>query len=409
MDGAGAASGRGAALTVSELVVRLRELLGSGLGEVCVEGEIGSLHRARSGHCYFDLKDDEAQLRAVLFRSAALASGIELEDGMLVRARGRVDVYAPRGALQLVVEAIEPCGEGALRRAFERLKAELQAEGLFDPAHKKPLPRFPRCIGVVTSVHGAAIHDFVRGLRRAEVGVDVLVCDARVQGEGAWRELVRGLHVLDADPRVEVIVLARGGGSLEDLWSFNREELVRAIHELDTPVVSAVGHEIDLVLTDLVADARAPTPTAAAALVVPDGAQLVERVSGLERRMARTMRSRIEALRHRVEAVRRGLVHPAQRLAELRRRLVAAGDRLGRALRVRHAAERGRLEALAARLDALSPLGVLARGYAIVHRAADGAIVRASREVRPGEGIRVRLGRGSLEAQITRTGEDEWR
>ncbi len=269
-------------LGVSELVELLRDTLRDAFGEVRVEGEIASLFRSRPGHLYFDLKDAGALVRAVMFRRDVTGLGFEPQDGMLVQARGRLDVYAERGGLQLILTELRPCGEGALRAAFEKLRAQLAAEGLFDAGHKRPLPFLPRRIGIVTSLAGAVIHDFLRALRRRFPASVVVLFDARVQGEGAWREIVRGLHLLDADPTVEVIVLARGGGSLEDLWNFNREELVRAVFEARTPVVSAIGHETDWVLTDLVADARAATPTAAAALVVPDAAQLLQRVDELE-------------------------------------------------------------------------------------------------------------------------------
>ena len=297
-------------LQVGELVELLRGTLRDDFGEVIVEGEVASLFRSRLGHLYFDLKDERALVRAVLFRGDQLAEDYETPfepaDGMLVRARGRLDVYPERGVLQLIVRELAPCGEGALRLAFERMRAALAAEGLFDPEHKKPLPFLPRRIGLVTSAQGAAIHDFVRALRRRCRAAELLVYDARVQGEGAWRELVRGLHLLAAQPGVDVIVLARGGGSLEDLWNFNREELVRAVFELETPVVSAVGHETDWVLTDFVADARAATPTAAAELVAPDAVALLRQLEALELRMAGLLRAQLRELAHRLLALRRG-------------------------------------------------------------------------------------------------------
>jgi exodeoxyribonuclease VII large subunit len=393
-------------LGVAELVELLRGTLREDFGEVRVEGEIASLFRSRPGHLYFDLKDEGALIRAVMFRGAVSGAGFEPTDGMLVQARGRLDVYAERGALQLVVTELRPCGEGALRAAFERLKRALAAEGLFDAEHKKPLPFLPRRIGIVTSIQGAVIHDFLRALRRRFPASDVLVCDARVQGEGAWREIVRGLHRLDADPTVEVIVLARGGGSLEDLWNFNREELVRAVFELETPVISAIGHETDWVLTDLVADARAATPTAAAALVAPDAAQLLQRVDELELRLQTRVRARMRELVHRLEALRRGLVHPARRLREsalllreLRLRLAAAASRA-------HERAGARLARAAGRLDALSPLAVLGRGFGLATRESDGAILRDAKQVAAGEGILVRLANGRLRATVRETLED---
>jgi len=298
------------------------------------------------------------------------------------------------------VRELAPCGEGALRLAFERMRAALAAEGLFDPEHKKPLPFLPRRIGLVTSAQGAAIHDFVRALRRRCRAAELLVYDARVQGEGAWRELVRGLHLLSAQPGVDVIVLARGGGSLEDLWNFNREELVRAVFELETPVVSAVGHETDWVLTDFVADARAATPTAAAELVAPNAGALVRQLEALELRMAALLRAQLRELAHRLLALRRGLVHPAQRLREGARRLAELQLRLQAG--VRRVPERAgaRLAALAGRLDALSPLAVLGRGYALALRESDRSLLRDAAQVGAGDAILVRLARGRIRATV---------
>jgi exodeoxyribonuclease VII large subunit len=324
--------------------------------------------------------------------------------------------------LQLIVESLEPSGIGALRVAFERLRARLEEEGLFDPANKRPLPPFPRRVGLVTSRGGAALHDLLRGLRRRGAGVDVVLCDARVQGEGAWREVVRGLHLLDADPTIEVIVVARGGGSIEDLWTFNREEVVRAVFEAETPVVSAIGHEVDVVLCDLAADARAATPTAAADLVAPDARALGGRVADLHRRLVQQSRGRLRELGHRLEGLRRGLVHPGDRLDGLARGLETSSQRLRRAAaallerrgerlaplpgRLRHAARAGAerraasLAALEGRLAALSPLAVLARGYGIVRRTADGAVLTSSAQVETGDELRIRLAEGGVGAVV---------
>ena len=388
------------AVPISELVARVRDGLARQFGTLWVEGEIGSLHRSGAGHLYFDLKDADAMLRCAMFRSAVARVEVDPEEGMQVRVLARVDVFVERGSLQLVIEELTPCGAGALRQAFEQMRRRLYDEGLFDSAHKRPLPFLPRRIGVVTSLQGAALHDLVRGLRQREVPLEVVVCDARVQGQGAWRELVRGLHLLDARAQPDAIVLCRGGGSLEDLWNFNRPELVRAIFELETPVVSAVGHETDLVLSDLVADVRAPPPTAAAALVAPDGHELLRTVSGLEQRIRGLTRARMREFAHRVQALERGLVHPAQRLEASARRLETTQRRLGLALRSTRSAFAARLETLGGRLNALSPLAVLGRGYSIVRRDSDGRIVRAHSEVHEGDGIRVRLANGALRATV---------
>ncbi len=393
-------------LGVAELIERLRDTLGEAFGELYVEGEVAGLFRSRPGHLYFDLKDHGALLRSVMFRFAAGQLGFEPQDGMLVRARARLDLYPERGSLQLVVSELRPRGEGALRAAFEQLRARLTAEGLFDAEHKRPLPFLPRRIGIVTSLAGAAIHDFLRALRRRFPGSEVVVFDARVQGEGAWRELVRGLHLLDRDPTVEVIVLARGGGSLEDLWNFNREELVRAVFEAETPVVSAIGHETDWMLTDLVADTRAATPTAAAALVAPDAAQLLQRLDQLELRLSARVRGRLRELGHRLEALRRGLVHPARRLRESALLLRELDARLRVLIARAHERARARLGQAAGRLDALSPLAVLGRGYALAVRESDGAILREPGQAPAGAGILVRLARGELRATVRAPARD---
>ena len=386
-------------LQVGELVELVRGSLRD-WGEVVVEGEIASLFRSRIGHLYFDLKDESALVRAVMFRGDQWRLELEPLDGLLVRARGRLDVYPDRGSLQLIVSELAPRGDGALRVALERLRAALAAEGLFDATHKQPLPFLPARIGLVTSTQGAAIHDFLRALRQRCPAVEVVVYDARVQGEGAWRELVRGMHLLEAQAKVDVIVLARGGGSLEDLWNFNREELVRAVFELDTPVVSAVGHEVDWTLCDFVADVRAATPTAAAELVAPDAAALLLRIDTLERRGAQRVRGLLRELAHRLAALRRALVHPAQRLRELRRRVAELRLRLhGSVLRL-HERRAARLAALAGHLDALSPLAVLGRGYALAFREADGQLLRAPAEVAAGDAILLRLARGRIRATV---------
>ena len=418
---------------VSELIDQLRDTLQESFGELWVEGEIGSLHVSRPGHIYFDLKDEDGQLRCVCFRNSARRLRFDPEEGMRVRARARPDIYHERGALQLLVEDLVPAGEGALRLQFEQLKQRLHADGVFDESHKRPLPAWPErrkaLLRFVIVGGGPAVHDFVRGARRRAVPAEILIVDSRVQGEGAWREVVRGLHLLDADPRVQVIVLARGGGSLEDLWTFNREELVRAIFEVETPVVSAIGHEVDVVLSDLVADLRAATPTAAAELVLPDGVALARQIEELRARLLRRQRHSLERQRERLEGLRRGLVHPAERLAAQAQRLAAARARLGLAAGrglerrgslvtalernlgqgLRGGLERraGRLRTAGARLDALSPLAVLGRGYSVTRRSQGGAILRSHRDAPAGSDIDVRLSSGRLRATVTESREDE--
>ncbi len=367
---------------VSDLVALLRETFEDAFSDLWVEGEVGSLHRSRPGHLYFDLKDEAAQLRCAMFRGAASRLEFELEDGMRIRVHAKVDLYPERGSLQLIVSRVQAAGEGALRLAFERLKARLAEEGLFDPAHKQAIPEEPRRIGLVTSLQGAAVHDFLRALKVRQADADVLAVDARVQGEEAWREIVRGLHLLDAQPEVDVIVLTRGGGSLEDLWTFNREEVVRCLFELQTPVISAIGHEVDFVLTDAVADMRAPTPTAAAALVAPDGAALHQRLLALGERLQRAQHARLRDARQRLAVLRVGLAQPAR-------------------------AFRAQLNTLSAKLNALSPLAVMGRGFSIASRESDGQVLQSATDVSVGDEVGIRLLRGRLRTAVVAVQESE--
>ena len=304
-------------LSVSELAQLLRSALDAGVGTVWVAGEISNLKRPASGHLYFTLKDDRTQLGAVMFRSAAQVLVFQPADGMDVVVRARADLYPARGALQLYVEAMEPRGLGALTLAFEQLKARLGAEGLFADARKRPLPRWPRAVGIVTALHGAAIHDMRTVLARRWPAAAVVLRPVRVQGRGAAREIAAGIEDLNRLADVDVVIIGRGGGSLEDLWAFNEEVVARAIAASTVPVVSAVGHEVDFTIADFVADARAPTPTAAAALVVPDridvAGALARAAAGLRGALAR----RLGQARERLVALDRRLGDPARRLRDL--------------------------------------------------------------------------------------------
>jgi exodeoxyribonuclease VII large subunit len=393
---------------VAELVDALRALVENAVGRVWVVGELSNLRRAASGHLYFTLKDDEAQLRAVLFRSDAERLAFDPVDGLEVLAWAEATVYGARGDLQLRVRQLEPRGQGTLQLAFEQLRARLAAEGLFDPARKRPLPRLPRRIGVVTSRYGAAVRDVIEVTGLRWPSVPLLVADARVQGAGAELELVEALQLLAAQPEIDVILLVRGGGSLEDLWPFNGEALARALARCPVPVVSGVGHETDVTIADLVADARAPTPSAAAALVLPDRGAWRERLARDGRRLQGAIAGRLARARARLEA-RVGALHrasPAARLAARRGRLARDAARLEAALGRRLSAARARLALAAGRLDSLSPLAVLGRGYAIARRARDGRIVRAPGDVAPGEAIELRVAGGAFDATVTRLRDD---
>jgi exodeoxyribonuclease VII large subunit len=432
--------------TVSGLTAAIKDRLEAQFGGLWVEGEISNFRVATSGHAYFTLKDEGAQVRAVLFRGRSRRVRFEPADGLHVLAFGRLEIYPARGEYQLVCELLEPQGLGALQLAFEQLKTRLAAEGLFDAARKRPLPALPRRIGLVTSPTGAAVRDFLRVLTRRFADTQVLVLPVPVQGEGAAAEIARAVEQANRLGDLDVLVLARGGGSLEDLWAFNEEVLARAIAASKLPVVSAVGHEIDVTIADFVADLRAPTPSAAAELVVREKAELLLRVASLGERLGRGLQQRVGRLRERLDDLgrRRALADPGRPLRDLARRVddlgvrlgggvrragAAARERLGHAARalrpallaarIRHdrgllvqlekrlargaesatARDRRRIEVLAGRLDGLSPLACLARGYSIC-TGPDGQVVTRAADAPAGSAVTVRLAEGRLDCRV---------
>jgi len=410
---------------VGEVLAGLRGLLEERVGRLWVVGEVSGLHRARSGHVYFTLKDEAGQIRAALFRSASRRLLFEPEDGLEVLVYGEVTVYEPRGELQLVVRQLEPRGQGALQLAFEQLRRRLEAEGLFDPARKRRLPAIPVRLGLVTSPDGAALHDVLEVSGRRFPSVPLLLAPARVQGAGAEQEIAQALAALGAEGGVDLILLVRGGGSLEDLQAFNSEAVARAIAASPVPVLSGVGHEVDVTIADLVADARAPTPSAAAEQALPDRASLraslrrdwrrlcraaetglARERAGLERERdalrALAPAARLAAQRVRFEAALRALARSGAARVDQRARVLALARALLRAAPQRARRARARWLAASARLDSLSPLAVLARGYALVRRVRDDALLRSARDAVPGEAIAVRLAEGELEASVTR-------
>ena len=432
--------------TVTELTTSIKVLLESSFDAVWVEGEISNLRRPGSGHLYLTLKDENSQIRAVIFRQFSKMVPFDIEDGMSVICRARLSVYQPRGEYQLIVDAIEPKGIGALQLAFEQLKARLEKEGLFDPSHKKPLPFIPRRIGVVTSPTGAAIRDILNVTKRRFSSVDILIAPVRVQGAEAPPEIIEALSDLNKIPDIDVIILARGGGSLEDLAPFNDEGVARAIFDSRIPVISAVGHEIDFTISDFVADLRAPTPSAAAELVVPMKRELIESLENLRARMIGSNRRVNVAFREKASLLRERIRDPRRKIADMSlgidditaRFLIATARELeGRKSTVRNMEEnllymspityvrdkkiilenleksmtaglfhymdglKNKVEGNMSMLDMLSPLSVLKRGYSIAKKLPEGSIIKESGSVNVGDDVAVKVSSGSFNAKVT--------
>ncbi|HEY0634195.1 MAG TPA: exodeoxyribonuclease VII large subunit [Gammaproteobacteria bacterium] len=437
--------------SVSRLNREARALLEGHFPLMWIEGEISNLSRPASGHLYFSLKDPFAQVRCAMFRMRGMHLAFRPTDGMQVLLRARLSLYEPRGDYQLIVEHMEEAGDGALRRAFEQLKQRLLGEGLFDSARKRPLPALPRCIGVVTSPSGAAIHDILTVLRRRFPAIPVIVYPVLVQGAVAAEQIAAMVKRAGERGDCDVLIVGRGGGSLEDLWPFNEEVVARAIAASPIPVVSAVGHEVDVTIADFVADQRAPTPSAAAEMVVPDHQEWLLRIARLHGRLAQVQQQRLRHARQTVEHLAKRLRHPGRRLFDIAQRLDELEGRLSHGwhmkarqrtahlshltmrlqnrsplhllerLAARHAELSGRLRraivlrlenssrqlsAVAAQLDAVSPLATLARGYAIVEHFPAGGLIRRYSDAASGDRISARLGQGRLICRIEETHED---
>lgn len=421
-------------------------LLERGLPSLWIEGEISNLSRPSSGHWYFSLKDENAQLRCAMFRQRNLLARFTPKDGMLVQARGRISLYEPRGDFQFILDHIEEAGEGALRRRFELLKAKLAAEGLFATERKRPLPKIPRRIGVITSPTGAAIRDILHILKRRCCSVPVLIYPVQVQGAAAAPQIAAAIQLADQRAECDVLIVARGGGSLEDLWPFNEEIVARAISACSIPIVSGVGHEVDFTIADFVADVRAPTPSGAAEIVVPDSAEWARGVDVMQRRLLNAMKralslrtqrfgwlerrlaqrhpgvelrqksQRLDELEHRlIRTLRHGLASkrsevlqlaahlrhasPALRVSAAQGRLAVARSALSAAVKSRFEVLQRRLAVAAGMLDAISPLATLQRGYAIVSDE-QGHVVTSSATVAVGQTIRARLAEGEVQARV---------
>jgi exodeoxyribonuclease VII large subunit len=433
--------------TVSELTAAIRGLFDSAFGDVWVDGEISNCRLWNTGHLYFTLKDGSAQLKAVMFRSAVRYLAFKPEDGLHVTVRGRLGVYEPKGEYQIVCEHMEPEGLGALQLAFEQLKRKLQGEGLFEASRKRPLPALPRKIGIVTSLDGAALRDIIKVLRRRHPNAHLVIRPARVQGEGATGDIAHAIRAIAKVPGVDVIIAGRGGGSVEDLHAFNQEPVARAIVASPVPVISAVGHEVDFTIADFVADLRAPTPSAAAEMVVAAKEEFCARIDRLAHRLQAAVRQGLQrrrAVAH-LLTTRRGLAAWQARLAnrarytaelshqlrqaagailfrrqrhfaalrlrlearDLRRRMALVRGRLGAAQgrlsaaagRARHLAQ-ARFASVAGRLETLSPLSVLGRGYAVCWNAERTRIIRSAVSVAPGDRVRVTLHEGEIQCDV---------
>ncbi len=386
--------GSQAILTVSELNRIIKGTLERELDAFWVVGEISNFRVPPSGHFYFTLKDDKSQLAAVAFRSHVQGLSFQPENGMEVLCFGRVSLYSVRGDLQLYVEAIEPRGQGALFLAFEQLKKRLWEEGLFDEEKKRPLPFLPQSIGIVTSLKGAVLRDMLRILGDRFPDRKVIIRPVKVQGEGAAQEIAEGIRNITESGAVDVVIVGRGGGSLEDLWAFNEEPVARAIFAASVPVISAVGHEVDYTIADFVADHRAPTPTAAAEMVVPRRSELVAQISSLGRRHLRAFQNVLSMRRERWERLSRRLVDPTRRLRENQILLDELSLSLVRRFQNSLDRFRDRLAPVGARLGSLSPLAVLERGYSIAYKMPEGLIVKDSASVKSGDLLRITFARG---------------
>jgi exodeoxyribonuclease VII large subunit len=433
--------------SVSELTAALRDLVETRFAEVWVEGELSNAKVWTTGHLYFTLKDGGAQLKGVMFRSTLRYLRFKPDDGLHVIVRGRLSVYDPKGEYQIVAEHMEPQGYGRLQLAFEQLKKKLAADGLFEAARKRPVPALPRRIGIVTSIDGAALRDIIRVLRRRYPNAHLVIAPSRVQGEDAAGEIVRALRQVARIEGVDVVIVGRGGGSLEDLWAFNEEKVARAIAACPVPVIAAVGHETDVTIADFVADLRAPTPSAAAELVVRRKDEFHGHIAGLGDRLNRAIQARIRRLDSRLHALmarpgyagvrgrigmrgrhvaelsaalrqsmagvlsRRGrrqnqlaqslaVFDPRHRLATVRQRLLNRDNQLRAALTRRLHRSDSRFKALAARLDGLSPLAVLTRGYAVCWDGARTHVIRSATAVAPGDPVVVTLSEGELECTV---------
>jgi exodeoxyribonuclease VII large subunit len=410
-------------LSVADLNAQIRSLLEGEFPQIWVRGEISNFKPHTSGHYYFSLKDDSAQISAVMFRGHNSKLKFKPENGLEVLIRGKITVYEPRGNYQIFCEYMEPVGAGALQKAFEQLKAKLQAEGLFAPERKRPLPAFPKHIGLVTSPTGAAIRDILNVLRRRFKAAKITLSPAVVQGDAAPESIVNAIQMINQLSDVDVLIVGRGGGSMEDLWCFNDERVARAIAQSKIPVISAVGHEVDFTIADFVADLRAPTPSAAAELVVKNASDLAERIELFKARLVKAMSIELRTLKERALALQKQLVDPRRRLQDLilradeltlrlensmlrhlealRQEIPLAMERIKGALQKLLHKKQVRFRELSAQLDALSPLKVVERGYSIVTLAKTKKLIKSTSDLKTGDSVNVTLAEGKFLANVT--------
>jgi len=394
-------SGTRDVLTVTELTSRIKKSLETNFPDVWVAGEISNLARPNSGHVYLTLKDEKTQVSAVIWRSTAQRLRFELEDGLAVIAHGDITVYPRRGVYQIVVRRLMPKGMGALQLAFLQLKEKLEKEGLFAPEHKKPIPVVPRRIGIITSPTGAAIRDILEQINRRFPGVEIVLYPALVQGKAAAENIADGIHALNEYGGVDVMIVGRGGGSMEDLWAFNEEIVARAIFASDVPVISAVGHEIDVTISDLVADIRALTPTAAGEMVVPDLEELARHLGQMQERLRNALVSKVDLARARLQAIAQAAAfrRPMEAVRTLQQQVDERFESLRRISEQWLAILREKTGALAGHLESLSPLKVLARGYSLTLKA-DGAVIRKASHVSRGEKVKTMLSEGAFTSVV---------
>lgn len=390
-----------AVLSVSELNQSTQRLLEECFPAVWVEGEISNLAKPTSGHFYFTLKDPKAQIRCAMFRPKAQRLDFELRNGLLIQVLAKVSLYPDRGDYQLIVDRIEMAGDGLLKKAYEELVAKLTKEGLFEERWKKPLPLIPKHIGVITSPTGAAIRDILSVLKRRFPSIPVIIYPTKVQGAEAMQEIVQAITIANKHNIADVLILARGGGSLEDLWPFNEEKVARAIFDSQIPIVSGVGHEIDFTIADFVADQRAPTPSAAAELVVPDQNAFVQKLQVLENRLIHEVTKYFQHQAQRLDWLTKQIRHPGQQIANQLQSLAVLNTRLITAMQQYLKTKDLALKNAMRALDTVSPLATLSRGYAILSLQDNDHIVRSVQEVKQGDKIQIRLTDGSIKADVS--------